>query len=135
MSGIEKSSNPIPSEISPEVRRRLDTLAKIMVNHCVRNTFLEDLHAGTAPSSKAGDYSDVKVVTPYGEIPWNDLSRLDDDEMKRLMKEVVNKVFTFLVLLHAGEPLPVGALGFYEPKNWDDASFDESILAAMNHVR
>jgi hypothetical protein len=61
-----------------------------------RNTFLEDLHAGTTPSSKTGDYSDVKVVTPYGEIPWSKLSRLSDTEMKRLMMEIVNKVYTFL---------------------------------------
>src|SRR6266404_9748741 len=45
-------------------------LAIGMAVYCVRNTFLEDLHAGTVPSSKAGDYSDVKVVSPYGEIPW-----------------------------------------------------------------
>jgi hypothetical protein len=66
---------------------------------CVRNTFLEDLHAGTSPSSKAGDYSDVKVVSPYGEIPWNKLSRLNDDEMRQLMKEVVNKLYTLLLRL------------------------------------
>jgi hypothetical protein len=41
-----------------------------LVEQCVRNTGLEDLHAGVAPSSATGDYSDVKVVTPYGEIPW-----------------------------------------------------------------
>jgi hypothetical protein len=66
---------------------------------CVRNTFLEDLHAGTSPSSKAGDNSDVKVVSPYGEIPWNKLSRLNDDEMRQLMKEVVNKLYTVLLRL------------------------------------
>jgi len=45
--------------------------SKIIALNCVRNTSLEDIHAGTFPSSKTGDYSDVKVVTPYGEIPWN----------------------------------------------------------------
>jgi hypothetical protein len=82
---MKESDNPIASE-----------LAKAITVLCVRNTFLEDLHAGTAPSSKAGDYSDVKVVTPYGEIPWQQLSRISDEEMKRLMKEIVNKVYTFL---------------------------------------
>ncbi len=70
-------------------------LAKMLAAICVRNTYLEDLHAGTTPSSKTGDYSDVKVVTPYGEIPWNDLSRFDDDEMKKLVKEVVNNLYSF----------------------------------------
>ena len=45
-------------------------LAKAITAMCVRNGYLEDLHSGVTPSSKAGDYSDVKVVTPYGEIPW-----------------------------------------------------------------
>jgi hypothetical protein len=78
-------------------------LAKGMAVYCVRNTFLEDLHAGTAPSSKTGDYSDVKVVSPYGEIPWTNLSRLDDDEMRKLMKEVVNKIYTVLLRMDDSE--------------------------------
>ena len=45
-------------------------LAKSIAALCVRNTFLEDLHSGTTPSSRSGDFSDVKVVTPFGEIPW-----------------------------------------------------------------
>jgi len=43
-------------------------LAKLIAFECFRNTELENLHAGKFPSSKTGDYSDVKVVSPYGEI-------------------------------------------------------------------
>jgi hypothetical protein len=71
-------------------------LAQSIAALCVRNTFLEDLHSGTTPSSKSGDYSDVRVVTPFGEIPWRNLSRISDAEMKRLMKEIVDKIYTFL---------------------------------------
>jgi hypothetical protein len=71
-------------------------LAKAITAICVRNGYLEDLHSGITPSSKAGDYSDVKVVTPYGEIPWEKVSRISDEEMKRLMKGIVNQVYTFL---------------------------------------
>ena len=71
-------------------------LAKAITAICVRNGYLEDLHAGITPSSMAGDYSDVKVVTPYGEIPWGKVSRISDEEMKRLMKGIVNQVYTFL---------------------------------------
>jgi hypothetical protein len=39
-----------------------------MARECFRNTELEDYHAGMFPSSKAGDYSDVKVVSPFGKI-------------------------------------------------------------------
>jgi ligand-binding SRPBCC domain-containing protein len=47
-----------------------------------------------APDSKAGDYSDVLVSTPFGEIPWPKLSRFDDEEMKALMIDVVQKTYT-----------------------------------------
>jgi len=63
---------------------------------CVRNTYLEELHAGKFPKSITGDYSDVKVVTPDGEIPWNNLSRISQDEMRRLMRDVVDKHYSAL---------------------------------------
>jgi len=68
----------------------------MLVGLCVRNTELENLHAGESPISLTGDYSDVKVVSPVGEIPWTNLSRISDEEMRTLMIEMVNKVFTFL---------------------------------------
>jgi len=51
-----------------------------MALHCFPNSKLENLHARKSPRSKTGDYTDVKVVTPYGEIPWNEVSRLNDDD-------------------------------------------------------
>ncbi len=83
------SDDPIPE-------RAARRLSLALVEQCVRNTRLEDLHAGVTPSSESGDYSDVKVVTPSGEIPWDRVSRISDEEMKALMIEVANKVFTFL---------------------------------------
>ena len=38
------------------------SLARSIVLHCMRNTRLEDLHAGIYPASATGDYTDVKVV-------------------------------------------------------------------------
>jgi hypothetical protein len=71
-------------------------LAKAITAMCVRNGFLEDLHSGVTPSSKSGDYSDVNVVTPFGKIPWAEVSRISDEEMKRLMKGIVNQIYSFL---------------------------------------
>ena len=71
-------------------------LAKYLVHHCFQNSVLEDLHAGIAPDSKSGDYSDVVVSTPFGEIPWRKLSRFDDAEMKKLMIDVVQKSYEFI---------------------------------------
>jgi hypothetical protein len=94
-------------------------LAKYMVLHCFRNSMLEDLHAGISPASAARDYSDVTVSSPYGVIPWNNVSRFNDDEMKRLMIDVVDRAYRFihtlfdetaggelLLLLAQHDPLP-----------------------------
>ena len=78
---------------NPDFRARL---VKFVALQCFRNSKLEDLHTGRSPRSKTGDYSDVKVVTPYGEIPWKELSRLNNDEMKKLMIDVVNRTDRYL---------------------------------------
>jgi len=80
----------------PEVLKRL---AKYLALQCFRNTMLEDLHAGITPNSQTGDYTDVVVRSPYGEIPWPRLSRLSDPEMKTLMIDVVNKTYRALIVL------------------------------------
>jgi hypothetical protein len=81
---------------NPALLRRL---AKYTVQQCFRNTVIEEFHAGTVPDSKSGDFSDVVVKTPFGEIPWSGLSRLSDEEMKVLMRNAVNKTHRFLCRL------------------------------------
>lgn len=93
-----------------------------LVQRCVRNTQLEDLHAGIFPASHSGDYDDVKVISPYGDIPWNGLSRISDEEMKALMLEIVNKVFTFLVHCDCIGDRPSRA-------KWDEPAFDAALMA------
>jgi hypothetical protein len=71
-------------------------MAKTLAMMCVRNTGLETLHAGIVPVTHAGDYSDVRVIDADGrEIAWNDVSHLDDDQMRALMKEIVNRLYSF----------------------------------------
>jgi hypothetical protein len=71
--------------------------AKIMAAACVRRGYLETLHEGVTPVTRSGDYSDVKVIDAEGrEIPWNQVSRINQDEMKTLIKGVVNRIHTFL---------------------------------------
>lgn len=73
-------------------------LAKTLAAMCVRHTGIEEIHAGIEPVSKTGDYSDVKVIDAEGrEIPWNEVSRISNDEMKGLMKQVVNRLYTFFI--------------------------------------
>ena len=84
----------------PVLQKRL---AKYLVHRCLHNSVLEGLHASIAPDSKAGDYSDVLVSTPFGEIPWPKLSRFDDEEMKRLMIDVGQKTYDFIQELFDAE--------------------------------
>ena len=71
--------------------------AKLMTAACVRRGFLEQLHAGVTPVTRIGDYTDVKVIDAEGrEIPWNHVSRINQDEMKTITTGVVNRIHTFL---------------------------------------
>jgi len=71
--------------------------AKIMTAAFVRRGYLEKLHVGVTPVTRTGDYSDVKVIDAEGrEIPWNHVSRINQDEMKPLITGVVNRIHTFL---------------------------------------
>ena len=77
-------------------RRIAAHLAKAMAMICVRNTRLEDIHAGLTPVTRTGDWSDVHVVDADGNrIPWAEVSRIDDHEMRALMREIVNRLYTF----------------------------------------
>src|ERR1700676_4465282 len=117
-------------------RALASALAKAITALCARNTFLEDLHSGTTPSSQTGDYSDVKVVTPFGEVPWCNLSRISDAEMKRLMKEIVDKIFTFLC--RQGDPAFLGGflrLGGRYAVGWDEPQAEEGFVLPTRRSR
>jgi hypothetical protein len=89
-------------ETAREISSNSDVMkrpAKYLAQQCFRNSMLEDLHAGITPNSETGDYTDVVVRSPYGEIPWPRLSRLSDEEMKALMIDVVNKTYRALTVL------------------------------------
>ena len=71
-------------------------LAKTMAMLCVRNTRLETIHAGKTPVTRTGDWSDVTVVDADGNrFPWTDVSHISDDEMHDLMRDIVNRLYTF----------------------------------------
>jgi hypothetical protein len=60
---------------------------------------LEHLHAGTCPDSASGDFSDVRFSSQNGDIAWPELSRFNEDEMKLLMIDVVNRTYRFIHML------------------------------------
>jgi hypothetical protein len=83
--------------MTSSLKKSQSQFAKLMAAACVRRGYLEKLHAGFTPVTRSGDYSDVKVIDAEGrEIPWNQVSRINQDEMKTLMTGVVNRIHTFL---------------------------------------
>lgn len=78
-------------------------------------TFKFLLNTFKFPNSEAGDYSDVRIVSPFEEIKFNELSRISDEEMKQFMKQIVNNIYTILKNLD----LLKRALLSY-PNHWDE---------------
>lgn len=92
--GMEDANEAVRALITEPIMQQ--RLAKYLVHECFLNSELENLHTGIVPRSKTGDYSDVIVRTPFGDVPWPALSRFDDAEMKRLMIDVVNRTYGFI---------------------------------------
>jgi len=107
--------------------RMAGIVARKIALRCVRLTSIEQIHDGKEICTKTGDYSDVKVVTPFGEIPWNEVQRISENEMRVFNKEVINKIYTVLLMLGRGKELPQGRHAFYVPHDWDEPEIDPFI--------
>jgi len=107
-------------------RRALARAALALVESCVRNTKIEDWHAGREVVSPAGDFSDVKIVSPAGEIPYLEASRISDAEMKAWMIEVTNRVFTFLSF--PDQPIQLGGAA-----RWNTPKLDEKMAQGIRN--
>jgi hypothetical protein len=106
------------------------SLVKIMAMICVRNSRLEDLHAGQVPVTHTGDYSDVFVVDADGRrIPWPDVSRFNDDEMRALMRDIVNRLYTFHVCPDASGLQVQIERWMMVASRWDEPVIDRKMLA------
>ena len=112
---------------SQEIEKRMAAdMAKIMTMICVRNTRLENLHAGIVPTSNTGDFSDVMVVDADGnKIPWTDVSHFDDNEMRELIREIVNRLYTFH--LKGNDPYFRKVINKWAPiaQKWDEPEIDD----------
>lgn len=98
---------------------------------CVRNTKLEDIHAGQSPITHTGDYSDVTVIDADGRhLPWNTVSHIDDDQMRDLMRQVVIRLFTFCH--QAPDPDFLDTIEIYmrSVRRWDEPHIEEGFLGA-----
>jgi len=117
--------------MTPEDEKRVAAkLSRIMVMLCVRNTQLETLHSGPAPVTRVGDYSDVFVVDADGRrIAWTEVSHINEDEMRELMREIVNRLYTFHLCaddpkLQAQIERWMGVAG-----KWDEPEIDQRMIS------
>ena len=111
-------------------------LAKGMAMMCFRNTVIEDFHHGIATVSHTGDFSDVVVIDANGRrIPWPEVAHIEPDEVRDLMRQVVNRLYT--CHLKAGDPQFFGMLDWAarEARGWDEPEFDEVILEGLEARR
>lgn len=118
--------------MNPDDEKRIaEKLAKIMAMLCVRNTQLETLHAGLTPITRTGDYSDVFVLDADGRrIPWTEVSRIDEDEMRALMRDIVNRLYTFH--LHSDEPKLQATIERWMgvADKWDAPEIDQRMISS-----
>jgi len=113
---MPRANKPREAAIALEAER----IAKGMAIACVRNTFLEKLHDGKIIDTVTGDYSDVTVVTPTRTISWNEVSRISDEEMAKLNRQVLNALYTVLIRFEEpGFHDALIALGVNSTANWD----------------
>ena len=100
-------------------------LAKTLTAMCVRNAEIEKIHSGKIPVTKTGNYSDVKVIDAEGsEFAWPDVSHISDDEMKVIMKGVVNRLYTFM--MQGDDPRFDKNMDYHKrfTRTWDEPEID-----------
>ena len=99
-------------------RRGIANMAKMMGLMCVADSKLANFREGQCPVTRTGDYSDVVVVVVDGDgriIPWQRAARLDATEMGQTMREIVDKLYTFLLKMEEAElaaRLAVNSIGW-----------------------
>ena len=114
------------------IRGLTSLLVRTMALLCVRNTALEDIHAGRAPVTRTGDWSDVTVVDAEGRcILWPEVSHFGDDAMRELMREIVDNLYnlyTFLLLSREPGFLERAAIWMRSASRWDEPKIVEDFL-------
>ena len=111
-------------------------ISKSMAMMCVRNTVVEDIHAGIEPVSHTGDFSDVMVTDANGRrILWPEVSRIGNEEMGDLMRQVVNRLYTFQARAHDLHFVAMMDRALAEAWRWDEPELDEIILSGIESSR
>jgi hypothetical protein len=102
-------------------------LAKIIVRQALRDTELEDWHAGEYPPPGS------IIVFPDGKrIRWEDAAHITDAQMRSYMIKAVNTAYTIL-------SFPLESVAFSRrvggDPEWNDAELDEKFMNALKSRR
>ena len=125
----------MPDTPSPDDQLR-SLLIWTMALLCVRNTLLEDVHAGLTPITRTGDYSDVTVIDADGRrIPWPEVSHFDDSVMRDLMRQVVDRLYSFEVRAQEPDFLDRIDLWTKAASRRDEPKLDPSFLPPLTGSR
>ena len=90
------------------------------------------LHAGVVPARRTGDYSDVNIIDADGRrIPWPEVSRFDDDAMRDLMRQVVDRLYTFQELAEDPRMLRLMERWSTVTRHWDEPNPDRVLLGQV----
>ena len=65
------------------------------------------------------------------EIPWPEVSRIGDEEMGRLMRQVVNRLYRFQAKADDLRFVAMMDRALAEAWRWDEPEVDEIILSAF----
>ena len=116
-------------------RRGTAGTARMMGMLCVADSKLGEFGEGHRPVSRTGDYSDVEVVDADGRIiPWQRVARLDGTEMDRTMREIVDRLYTFLRNLEAAELAMLRDHRQDETSEWDRPREDPGLKKQLEVV-
>lgn len=116
--------------------RTIAAMTKLMVVNCARNSVLEDYHAGKWPASNNKNGSDIRIIDADGmEYRWNEISRISDLEMKVFMKQVVDRIYTFLTFFEDEEFQRLMCRHEASTRKWDSPKIDEKMLGQALAVR
>jgi len=122
--------------VNQHEQQLIASISKLMAMMCVRNTMLEDIHAGVEPVSHTGDFTDVTVIDADGRrIPWPEVSRIGNEEMGQLMRQVVNRLYTFQTKADDLHFVAMMDRALAEAWRWDEPELDEIILSGIASSR
>ena len=112
------------------------SMSKSMVLMRFRNTILDDVHGGIEPVSQTGDFSDVVLtVANGGRTPWTEVSRIETEEMDDLIRQVVNRQYTFEAKVHDLRFVAMMDRALAEAWRCDESELDEMILSGTELSR